>query len=144
MNISVSRALLLVGRILSPLILLVLVIFSLAPSDSDVSLISSWLRSDKLAHLLGYAALGCNLMWALARVVPGGFVVSCKANGKRMALVLLVTVLVGGVVEMIQPRYGRSAELLDVAADGIGGMLGIIFGLISLQWAAGRDQGRSS
>jgi VanZ family protein len=36
----------------------------------------------------------------------------------------LLCVLLGGIIEILQPLTGRSMELLDVGADAVGALLG--------------------
>jgi VanZ family protein len=60
---------------------------------------------DKLAHLLAFGAVAAPLAWRFPQ------------HWRRVALIVLVY---GGVIEIVQPAFGRSAEWADLLADGIG------------------------
>jgi len=70
--------------------------------------------SDKLHHLIGFAALTlpCAVLYpsALVWLVP-------------------MAVLFGGALEVIQPFAGRHGEVLDFYADTIGVLIGTALGL---------------
>lgn len=71
-------------------------------------------RYDKVLHALVYSVLGA--FCCLALPVPRRFAVPCAA---------LVAVLYGLTDEFHQVFVpGRSADLHDVVADGVGGLLG--------------------
>ena len=40
---------------------------------------------------------------------------------------VLAALLFGGVIELVQPCFGRSFELMDLAFDVIGALLGVLF-----------------
>jgi VanZ family protein len=56
----------------------------------------------------------------------------------------MLLMLIGLAVELVQPRFGRGAELMDLVADGLGGFIGILFAIAALAWAIRRDNRRSS
>jgi len=65
--------------------------------------------SDKFHHILAFACLA----FPLPFVRP------------RLALWVVVGVIsYGGVIELIQPAFGRTAEWLDLLADGVGAVIG--------------------
>jgi hypothetical protein len=65
--------------------------------------------SDKICHILAFACLA----FPLPLVRP------------RLAIwVVLGVISYGGLIEMIQPFFGRQAEWADLIADGIGAILG--------------------
>src|SRR6056297_1808075 len=64
---------------------------------------------DKIAHLLAFAALAA----------PMGF---CYPRHWRA--VALGVLAYGGLIEIVQPVMGRSAEWADFLADGLGALLG--------------------
>lgn len=67
--------------------------------------------SDKIYHILAFACLA----FPLPLVRP------------RLTLwVILGVIAYGGIIEMIQPFFGRQAEWADLVADGIGAILGAI------------------
>ena len=65
--------------------------------------------SDKLVHFIAFAALA----FPLARTGRFG----------------LIPVLIGAIIELIQPTFNRSAELSDWVADTLGVIIGIGLGL---------------
>jgi len=70
---------------------------------------------DKTAHATAFAALVAPMAWHRPRALVWGV---------PLALVY------GGVIELIQPSFGRSAEWADFWADGIGVALGCLPGLL--------------
>lgn len=60
---------------------------------------------DKLVHLLAFAALAAPLAWRYPRYWAG---------------VALAALAYGGVIEIVQPHVGRTAEGADLLADGLG------------------------
>ena len=70
--------------------------------------------SDKLVHLAGFAALA----FPLARTGRIG-----------LLPVFLGASAFGGLIEVVQPHFNRSADFNDWIADAIGALLGITCGL---------------
>lgn len=68
---------------------------------------------DKIAHLVAFLVL----VFPTAALWP-----------RATAWVGLLAVAYGGAIELIQPFTGRSAEVGDLLADGIGVGLGILLG----------------
>ena len=66
--------------------------------------------SDKVVHLFAFAALA----FPLARTRRIG-----------LALVFLSACTFGGLIELVQPHFGRSADLNDWVADCVGVLCGI-------------------
>ena len=71
--------------------------------------------SDKVVHLIAFAALA----FPLARTGRFG-----------LAPVFLGASAYGGIIELIQPSFGRSADMQDWIADIVGVGLGIVLALI--------------
>ena len=71
--------------------------------------------SDKLLHLLAFLAL------VLPFACTGRF---------RLLPILISASIFGGTIELIQPFFGRSAELGDWISDIVGVSFGIILGKI--------------
>ena len=71
--------------------------------------------SDKLAHLAAFAALAFPL---------------ARTSRVSLLLVFMGASAFGGLIELIQPTFNRSADLNDWIADILGVMLGIALGLI--------------
>ena len=71
--------------------------------------------SDKLLHLVAYAALSFPL----------------SRTGRFGLLPVFVGAIVfGGVIELIQPSFNRSADMKDWSADILGVVVGILCGLM--------------
>jgi VanZ family protein len=75
--------------------------------------------SDKLAHLVAFAALAFPLSFAWPR---------------RMLPVVLGVLCYGGLIELVQPFFGRTAEWGDLLADGLGAIAGTALGAASRRW----------
>jgi hypothetical protein len=71
--------------------------------------------SDKFVHLAAFATLAFPL---------------ARTNRISLLLVLIAASAFGGMIELIQPTFNRSADLNDWIADILGVMLGIVLGLI--------------
>ncbi len=101
-----SRGLRLILTLTLPLAVAILVA-TLMPMPKGVP------GNDKMQHMLAFGALA--LPTAMVR--------------PRWALwSVLATVAYGGLIEVMQPWFGRSADLLDLRADAIGAVCGAILG----------------
>jgi VanZ family protein len=87
--------------------------------------------SDKLLHLIAYTVLGGLVAAALA--ARGGWSV------RSGVMLLLVLALFAALDEVTQPLFGRWADRLDWAYDGIGLSIGIaaVTALVALRRRAG-------
>ena len=65
---------------------------------------------DKVVHFLAFAILA--------------FPIACTGH-LRMIILFFACSIYGGVIELLQPSFGRGAEVLDWIAD----MLGVAFGI---------------
>ncbi|MCC5970117.1 MAG: hypothetical protein JJU15_09215 [Pararhodobacter sp.] len=75
--------------------------------------------SDKLHHVLAFAALAFPIPFARPRLaIP----------------VALGVIAYGGVIELIQPYFGRQAEWADFLADIFGAVLGAAAGMQTGRW----------
>jgi VanZ family protein len=101
-------------------------VLSLAPRPSQDPAIAA----DKLLHVGGYGVM--TLLFLLAAVwLPG------RATGRladRGTWVVASVVAFGLAIEALQPLVGRTAELLDGAANALGAALGWVL------WAAARPR----
>jgi len=84
--------------------MLVMTLIPQPPADPGIA------GGDKLFHVLGFFAL----------VVP-----LALRHPVRWRLILTVALVFGGMIEIAQPYVGRSAEWLDLLADGVGASLGV-------------------
>jgi VanZ family protein len=103
-----------------PVVLLMALIFGasavpdLGPLPGDVS--------DKTAHLSVYALLAVLLLRALAK---GRF---AGVTWRRSMIAVLITILYGASDEWHQRLVpGRTADVMDIVADAIGGIAGAAF-----------------
>jgi VanZ family protein len=107
-------------RIFWALCLTVIIIMSLLP-PSEVE--GTLPYNDKLLHVAAYAALGFLT-----------FLAAPESGKRRLWLLSVYTVLfctaVGLAIELIQPLTGRSLEVLDLAADSGGAILGLLAALL--------------
>ena len=71
--------------------------------------------SDKLVHLAAFAALAFPL---------------ARTNRVSLLPIFMGASAFGGLIELIQPTFNRSADLNDWIADILGVMLGLALGLI--------------
>ena len=93
-----------IGSAVTLVLAVIIAVLTLAPMPSGGPA-----GSDKLYHVLAFACLA----FPLPLVRP------------RLALwVVLAVTAYGGMIEMIQPLFGRQAEWGDLVADGIGAILG--------------------
>ena len=71
--------------------------------------------SDKVVHLIAFAALA----FPLARTGRFGLIP-----------IFIATSAYGGIIEVLQPSFGRSADMQDWIADIVGVALGIVLALL--------------
>ncbi|WP_438992317.1 VanZ family protein [Lentibacter sp.] len=102
-------------RILTGLIAVALAVAMLTPLDVPQSVPS---YTDKLVHLAAFGLLV--LPAALSRRVP----LSLLFVG-----LFIGAAAFGGVIELIQPHFGRSADINDWLADMAGAALGLLLAL---------------
>ncbi|NCG10889.1 MAG: VanZ family protein [Alphaproteobacteria bacterium] len=89
------------------LALLILFLSLKPPSETDTKL----LVSDKVLHLISYFLLVLPVL--LERIYP-------------QFLVFIVALAYGGFIELIQPFWGRDADIMDFFANAVGIILGIL------------------
>jgi len=95
-----------IGSAVTIVLALIIAVLTLAPMPSGGPS-----GSDKLYHILAFACLA----FPLPLVRP------------RLTIWVVVGVIAyGGAIELIQPFFGRQAEWTDLAADGIGAILGAV------------------
>ena len=104
----------LVGVMLTILLAVIIAVLTLAPLSSE-----SVPGSDKLHHGLAFAVLAFPLPFVRPRFV--------------WPIIIGVSVY-GGLIEVIQPLFGREASWYDFFADLIGASLGGILGVQSGKW----------
>lgn len=88
-------------------------------------------HADKLLH----AAAWC---WLALLLTPALMLLRPQRPWLAFAVSVCTNVAVGALIEIVQAGYGagrgRSADLLDVAADAIGACVGALLALALLRW----------
>ena len=101
-----------------PMLLCMAIIFFLSHQPGDSLDLPLFPGADKLAHILAYGVLSATVIFSF----------SAEFRQGRRALVLAAAVLVPllfGLSDEFHQRFvaGRSAEFLDLVADGAGGLV---------------------
>lgn len=78
---------------------------------------------DKLGHLIAFGAIAAPLAWRFPH------------HWRAVALAVLAY---GGMIEIVQPAFGRAAEWGDLLADGIGAFGGAFLGARLGRWSIRR------
>jgi VanZ family protein len=97
-----------VGSAVTTVLAVIIAVLTLAPMPSGGPA-----ESDKIYHVLVFACLA----FPLPLVRP-----------RWTVWVILGVIAYGGVIEVIQPFFGRQAEWADLVADGIGAAVGAVTG----------------
>ena len=98
---------------LTLIVMAILIVAMLWPLDAPTP--AALDGSDKLVHLTAFAALSFPLS---------------RTGRISLLSVFLGASAFGGVIELIQPNFNRSAEMNDWIADILGVVLGILCGLM--------------
>jgi VanZ like family. len=107
----------LIARIIAALVIVVLIGLMLAPVPTMDVQISSM---DKLAHAGAFTVIPI----CLAILFPFG----------RLSTLALVSILLGGAIELIQGQIGRDPSWTDLFADAVGILLAVsILGALRLR-----------
>jgi VanZ family protein len=104
------------------LCLAAILVGSLAPA-ADVEVLTLW---DKLQHALAYFAFA------------GAWCAAGRLQPRRLAQVVLSAALIGGLVELVQPSFGRDASVFDLLADLIGAAAGAPVAILAVRVLARR------
>ncbi|MEK6644821.1 MAG: VanZ family protein [Planctomycetota bacterium] len=99
------------------------VVTHLPPPDQPIKP----LEHDKLLHMIGFFGLGAIVVWRLG---------SIRAMLPLPVALAWYAVLLtyGAFDELTQPITGRSCELFDFFADGIGGAIGMGLMMLTYPW----------
>lgn len=105
-----------IGLVFSPLILFGITVLSFLPLSGVESKAFLIPLFDKIAHLLSYTALGGAMYFAVAKE---------SRNFKKGVVIIILGVLIGFLIEIIQPYFDRSFEILDIVSDFAGLVVGV-------------------
>ena len=119
-----SKAVRIIGFVLSLICLAVIVYLSLA---SDVNVPQYIVGKDKGAHFLAYMALGFLFFVDFHNSVRHRIFLS---NLMPVIGAFFLSFLCGYTIELCQPRFGRFFEAADLIADGLGALTGALIGLL--------------
>lgn len=130
-----------VGIVLTTIVVVMILIFSFMPAESAPRV--SWIPfADKGAHLVAYAAFGFASFLATLEI-PGSTSRRRRRSdsalhisswaGRSIIISLVTGTLLGALVELIQPTFGRSREWADLAADFMGLVVGLAVVLVLLK-----------
>ena len=89
-----------VAKLSSLLVIVAIVVLSLLPSKEVSALVTPLPFADKGAHFIAYAVASWLLILAFGR--------------ERTLFVFIVTSLLGLLIEVIQPHFGRTFDPLDL------------------------------
>jgi hypothetical protein len=78
------------------------------------------LRSLGRLHEFAHVPLFALVTAGLAPAFPGTMAPGAWVRGRAVLRAVLVSILLGGLVELLQPRFGGATELGDLARDAIG------------------------
>lgn len=79
---------------------------------------------DKVFHFVAFAILVMPMAWS---------------SGSNWPYIVLLALVFGGIIELIQPNFGRSASWWDFLMDGLGAVFGAQLALrLSQLWSARR------
>ena len=119
-----SKAVRIIGFVLSLICLAVIVYLSLA---RDVNVPQYIVGKDKGAHFLAYMALGFLFFVDFHNSVRHRIFLS---NFMPVLGAFFLSFLCGYTIELCQPRFGRFFEAADLIADGLGALVGALIGLL--------------
>ncbi len=130
------------GKITECILLLLLtvliVMFSLSPG-STIAPAVRLVGGDKIAHFLAYSALGFWTYISLGSVFKG----FREKASRRFYTAVLYCILVGGIMEVLQPWFGRTMSFTDFLMDAAGGIAGALLGVLSVR-GIGKDGGKDN
>ena len=140
MQLSIKKTVRAIGVVLLSISIVLIITFSFF---SFSSVPEELMSNDKIAHSIAYTALGFSLFLTLVhlpafmearkeRKSGDKSIIFISYNTKTIALSITIGTLLGLVIELLQPIAGRNCELLDLAAEFLGLVLGVAIGIILL------------
>ena len=142
-RIPLQRIVRSVGIAFTLLVVALVLYLSFIPKESYPRI--SWIPfADKGDHMAAYAAFGFFFFLATLRIPGSGKQRKIQARphstlhltswaGPSIIYTLVAGTLLGFVVEMLQPKFGRSREWMDLAADFMGLVVGLAVVLLLLK-----------
>ncbi len=103
-----------IARLSSLLAIVAIVILSLVPSKEISALVAPLPFADKGAHFIAYAIASWLLIMAFSR--------------ERSLLVFISVSLLGLLIEVIQPYFGRTFDISDLIVNCAGALFGVLLG----------------
>ena len=135
-----------VGILLTVFVTITILVLSFIPKEAYPN--TRMPLADKGEHMLAYAAFGFSFFLAILQIPGSGKKRTVKAkphstlhlaswSGRAVIITLVVGTFLGGMVELLQPLFGRSREWFDLAADFMGLVVGIAIVQLLLKVVAG-------
>ena len=131
------------GIILTLVVVYLIVLFSFMSKESYPQI--SWIPfADKGDHMAAYAAFGFSFFLATLQIPGSGKQRTAYSkphstlhitswSGRSIIYTLVTGTLLGSLVEVIQPHFGRTREWFDLAADFMGLVVGLAVVLLLLK-----------
>ncbi len=112
------RSLLLAGMSLAGACLALTLFFPVVPFR---------LRSLARLHEYAHVPLFALVTLGLAPALPGFTAPEAGRRGRALLRAVLLAILLGGLVELLQPRFGGTTEMGDLVRDALGAVAGGLF-----------------
>ncbi|MGH0052512.1 MAG: antibiotic resistance protein VanZ [Sphaerochaetaceae bacterium] len=142
-RLPLQRIVRVTGIVLSAIVVGLILVFSFIPKEAYPKI--SWIPfADKGDQMTAYAALGFSFFLAFLQIP--GFDNSRKKreephstlhlsswSGSAVIASLVMGIMLGIVVEVVQPIFRRSREWMDLAADFMGLVVGVAVALLLLK-----------
>lgn len=106
--------------------------------DTDIEL---WEHTDKIVHAIMFGTLFFALSFDYYRKHPT--LLPKKCSGK-MGIFLLITVVIGALIEITQPYFDRTADIYDFLADVAGTVIAFIITPPILSFLLIRKSGKTA
>ena len=120
-----------VGIILLISVTALILIFSLMPASQIEKVVDLFLFADFGAHLLAYAAFGFCFFLAIVKL---GQKITARRRAFEVSIVMICGLVLGALIEILQPLVQRSCQLPDILADLIGTALGIAVAALLIEY----------
>jgi len=142
-RIPLQKIVRITGIVLTLVVVGLILAFSFMPKEAYPKI--SWIPfADKGDHMAAYAAFGFSFFLATLQIPGSGKQRRAGSkvrstlhitswSGRSIIYTLVAGLLLGGLVEFLQPRFGRMREWLDLAADFMGLVVGVAVVLLLLK-----------